>query len=59
MVLMNLLAGQEKRCRHREWTCGHSGGWRGWSGLKDTLPCVKQMAGEQLLYNTGNQLGAL
>ena len=26
MLLMNLFSGQEKRYRHRERTCGHSGG---------------------------------
>ena len=26
MVLMNLLSGQQWRCRHREQTCGHKGG---------------------------------
>ena len=25
MVEMNLFAGQNYRCRHREQTCGHSG----------------------------------
>ena len=25
MVLMNLFAGKEWRCRYREQTCGHSG----------------------------------
>ena len=30
MVLMNLLAGKEWRCRCREWTCGHSGRRREW-----------------------------
>ena len=30
MVLMNLLAGKEWRCRHRERTCGHRGGRREW-----------------------------
>ena len=29
MVLMNLFAGQQWRCRHREQTCGHSA-WRIW-----------------------------
>ena len=29
IVLMNLFAGQEKRRRHREQTCGHGGG--GWA----------------------------
>ena len=30
MVLLNLFAGKEWRHRHRERTCGHSGGKRGW-----------------------------
>ena len=25
MILMNLFAGQQRKCRHREWTWGHSG----------------------------------
>ena len=25
MILMNLLAGKERRCRCREWTCRHWG----------------------------------
>ena len=29
MVQMSLFAGQERRCRHREWTCGHGGGGQG------------------------------
>ena len=29
MVPMSLYAGQEQRHRHREQTCGHSGGRRG------------------------------
>jgi len=35
MVLMNLSAGQQWRCRHREQTCGHSGGMRGWDELRE------------------------
>ena len=36
MVLMNLFAGTEWRCRHREWTCGHSrGGGEGVNGGSD------------------------
>ena len=35
MVLMKLSAGQEYRCRHREHTCGHSGGRRGWDEKKE------------------------
>ena len=30
MVLMNLFAGREWRCRYREWTCGHSEGGGEW-----------------------------
>ena len=29
MVLMSLLAGQQRRCRRKEQTFGHSGGRRG------------------------------
>ena len=29
MVLMSLSAGQQWRCRHRDRTCGHSGGGGG------------------------------
>ena len=25
LVLLNLSAGQEQRCRHREWTCENNG----------------------------------
>ena len=32
MVPRNLFAGQEYRCRQREWTCGYGGrgGWDKW-----------------------------
>ena len=30
MVQMNLFAGLELRWSQRDWTCGHSGGRRGW-----------------------------
>ena len=33
MVLMNLFAGQEERCRHRKQICGHSREMRGWEKL--------------------------
>ena len=29
IVLMNIFAGQQWRCRHREQTCGHNGERRG------------------------------
>ena len=32
---MNLLAGQQWRCRHREQTCGHSGGRWGWDKWRE------------------------
>ena len=35
MVQMNLFVGQEWRHRHKEWTCGHSGGRGGWDELGD------------------------
>ena len=34
MVLMNLIAGPEKRRRRREQTCGHMEGRRGWDKLR-------------------------
>ena len=35
MVLMNLSAGQQWKRRHREQTCGHSRGRRGWDELRE------------------------
>ena len=32
---MKLFAGQQKRHRHKEQTCGHSGGRRGWDELRE------------------------
>ena len=59
MVLMNLFAGQQWRCRHREQTCGHSGGGAGGMDWKSntetyTLQYVKQIASGNLVYDTGN-----
>ena len=34
MILMNLFSGKEWRHRHREQTCGHSRGRRGWDKLR-------------------------
>ena len=34
MTLMNLVARQQERCRHREQTC-HSGEMRGWDELRE------------------------
>ena len=59
MVLMNLFAGQQWRCRHREPTCGHSRGGEGGMDWKSntetyTLQYVKQIASGNLVYDTGN-----
>ena len=59
MVLMNLFAGQQRRHRHREQNCGWRVGRRGGTngeGSMETypLPCVKEMAGGNLLYDSGN-----
>ena len=35
MVLMNLFAEQQWRHRHREQSCGYSGGRRGWDKLRE------------------------
>ena len=35
VVLLNLFVGQEKRHRHREHTCGHSWGRRGWDEWRE------------------------
>ena len=37
MVLMYLFAGKEWRLRCREWTCGPSGGRRGWDEWKSNI----------------------
>ena len=58
MAMMNLSAGQEERCRHREWTwtqwekgCGMN--WEVRIGTY-TLPRVKQGAGKKLLCSAGS-----
>jgi len=35
MGLVDLFAGQQCRCRHREQTCGPSEGSRGWDELRE------------------------
>ena len=35
MVLMSPFSGQQWRRRHREQTCGHSGGRTGWDELRE------------------------
>ena len=37
MVLTYLFAGKEWRLRCREWTCGPSGGRRGWDEWKSNI----------------------
>ena len=64
MVLMDLFAGEEWRCRCREWTCVRSGGGRGREERRGgvsicTLSGVRRRAAEQLLSSTGAQAGAL
>ena len=34
IVLVNLCTEKKWRCRHREWTSGHSGERRGWEKLR-------------------------
>ena len=60
MVPMKVLAGLQWRQRHREHTCGH-GGRRGRVNGKSSMkthtpPHVKQIASENLLYDTGNSI---
>ena len=59
MVLINLFAGWEWRCRHREQIYRHSGERGGETNEEYsidiyTLPCVKQTAGGKLLHSTGS-----
>ena len=61
---MNPFAGREWRLRYRDGlvdTMGSGGnGTNEESNIdKDTLLCVKHIAGEKLLYSTGSQPGAL
>ena len=56
---INLLAGKERWHRCTEWTCGHSGEGRKWDKWRNsiniyTLTCVKRIACEKLLWNTGS-----
>ena len=59
MELMNIFAGKEWRCRHRERTFGHGGEEKSGTNRESSIDkymllCAKQIAGEKLLYNTGN-----
>ena len=62
MVLKSLFAGQQWRNRHREQTYRH--GERGGEGVervtwKLTLLYIKSIANSNLLYVSGNSIGAL
>ena len=56
-VQMSLFAGQDERCRCREWMCGRGvGEGYEWKVGIDVcaLPCVKQMAAGDLQYSAGS-----
>ena len=63
MVLMNLFAGQQWRCKHRGQSYGHGeqGGRRGWDRGREyhgsiyTIIC--KIASGNLLYDSGNSNG--
>ena len=57
-IQMNLFVGKEWRHRHREQTCGHRWGRRGWDEWRSSIdihtpPRVKQRAGRKVPCNTG------
>ena len=59
MVGMNLTAGQQWRHRHREQTCGHSKGRRGWDRLREQrgntcITVCKIREPFNLLYDSGS-----
>ena len=54
---MNLVSGQEQRCRCREQMCGHRAGVEGgmnWEIRVHRLLCAKQTASGSLRYSTGS-----
>ena len=55
---MNLFAGKQWRCRHREQTCGYRArGTKGKDSMETyTVPYVKQMANGNSLYDSGNPM---
>ena len=59
MILMNLFAGQEERCRQREKTCG-DGGKRGWGELRValTLTMCRKLEGRSCIAQ-GVEISAL
>ena len=57
MIQMNLVSGQEQRCRCREQMCGHRAGVEGgmnWEIRVHRLSCAKQTASGSLRYSTGS-----
>lgn len=59
VILMNVLAGKEWRCSYREQACGHIGEGDSGTNIGSVIGIytalrVKWIAGEKLLYNTGN-----
>ena len=59
MVLMNLFAGQQWRCRHWEQNCGHGGGAEGGANTESSLETytlwyIKWIASGNLLYDARN-----
>ena len=59
MELMNLSAGRQWRCRHREQTCAHSGEGEGGTTRESstdtyTLLYVKHINSGNLLYDAGS-----
>ena len=59
MGLMNIFAGKEWRCRHRERTFGPGGEEKSGTNRESSIDRymllrAKQIAGEKLLYNTRN-----
>ena len=59
MVLLNLFAGQQQKCRHRDRLVDivgeREGGTNGESSMKTyVLPYVKQIASGNFLYDSGN-----
>ena len=59
IVVVNLFAGQQWSCRHREQTCGHGEGRREWDELREYhgnihITICKIDRSENLLCETGS-----
>ena len=66
MVLMNLVAGQQWRCRHREQTYGHGQAEERGGGMNresvmgtHTSPHIKVLASGNWLYDSELKLGSV